>query len=172
MALIAVGTEVSVGLVADEKIVIGAHNSVGRIAHLVVDPDGGICPLGHRGCLWSLTAEQALVDLVPGAASIRDIADRAAAGDPGAEDALQGAARGLGLVSGAIVRLFDPDRLVFTGESASVLRGRREVFDAAVAEALGDALRADVDVAEPDSVGWAQAAGSLAQYRTLSRSIW
>ena len=168
MVLLAVGAEVRAGVVVDQAIMVGAHGAAGRIAHLVVDPDGPVCPLGHRGCLWALAAEQAVVAAVPGARGLRDVARRADRGDEAAGAALDRAARGLGLAAGALVRVLDPDRLLLAGESATILRGRETALRGWIEEAAGGDLRSAVEVAEPDSVGWAQAAGAFAQYRTFT----
>ncbi|CAM5709976.1 hypothetical protein SGRIM119S_07260 [Streptomyces griseorubiginosus] len=53
MALISLGRDIGFGLVADRKIILGAHGRAGRFSHVQVANDGARCPLGHRGCLWA-----------------------------------------------------------------------------------------------------------------------
>ena len=74
MALISLGSEISFGLVADLKIIVGAHQSAGRFGHVPVASDGPVCPLGHRGCLWSTSSTGAITAAVPGAVTVQEVA--------------------------------------------------------------------------------------------------
>ena len=46
-----VGTGISAGLVLDGRLVRGANNYAGEFGHMVVQPDGPLCPCGRRGCV-------------------------------------------------------------------------------------------------------------------------
>lgn len=46
-----VGTGVSAGLVFGGQLLRGAKNYAGELGHMVVQPDGVLCPCGRRGCL-------------------------------------------------------------------------------------------------------------------------
>lgn len=46
-----VGTGISAGLVLDGRLVRGTQNYAGELGHMVVQPDGPLCPCGRRGCV-------------------------------------------------------------------------------------------------------------------------
>jgi predicted NBD/HSP70 family sugar kinase/biotin operon repressor len=168
MVLISVGEEIGFGLVTDRKIVRGAHGTAGRFDHIPVLPDGPECPLGHHGCLWSVCSTTAVVRAAPGARSMSEVAARADAGDPVCADVMARAADGLGTAAGYLVNLLDPDKVVLTGESHTVLRGRFEVFHSALRRVHLDGGNVEVDMPDFDFVEWARAAAAFAVYRTLS----
>ncbi|MCU0264917.1 MAG: ROK family protein [Actinomycetia bacterium] len=55
-----VSTGVGGGLVLGGRTVDGAHGNAGHIGHVVVDPDGGPCECGGRGCLESVASGPSL----------------------------------------------------------------------------------------------------------------
>jgi glucokinase len=46
-----VSTGVGGGIVLDGRLLDGADGNAGHVGHLVVEPDGRLCPCGSRGCL-------------------------------------------------------------------------------------------------------------------------
>ncbi len=46
-----VGTGISAGLVFNGQLLRGAENYAGEFGHMVVQPDGPLCPCGRRGCV-------------------------------------------------------------------------------------------------------------------------
>lgn len=48
--LVALGTGIGGGIVADGLVMRGANGFSGEIGHMVVDPNGPPCPCGQRGC--------------------------------------------------------------------------------------------------------------------------
>ncbi|MFD6138348.1 ROK family protein [Promicromonospora sp. NPDC060271] len=168
MVLISVGQEIGFGLVEDRQIIRGAHGAAGRFDHVPVLSGGPECPLGHRGCLWSVCSTTAVTRAVPGSSTMSEVAARADDGDPLSNDVMTRAADGLGTAAGYLTNLLDPDKLVLTGESHTVLRGRLGPFHSALQRThLGDR---DVQVDLPDFnfVEWARAAAALALYRSVS----
>ncbi|PSL37428.1 putative NBD/HSP70 family sugar kinase [Labedella gwakjiensis] len=168
LVLISIGEEIGFGVVTHLQILRGARRAAGRFDHVPVLDDGPECPLGHRGCLWSVTSTRAIQQAVPEASSLAEIAALAAEGDPLATAVLERAATGLGTAAGHVANLLDPHKLVLTGESHTVLGGRIEAFTTALRRVhLSDE---EVEVAMPDYdfVEWARAAAALALYRVLS----
>lgn len=51
LALIAIGTGLSAGLVVDGRLYRGFSGVAGEIGHIVVDPGGDSCQCGQKGCL-------------------------------------------------------------------------------------------------------------------------
>ena len=168
MVLLALGPEIGFGVVTDLKIVVGAHHAAGRFGHVHVTGDEVGCPAGHRGCLWSTSSTGAVVGAVPGAESLQDVVDAATAGDDHARAVLRRAARGAGTAAGQAVNLLDPDKVVVTGELSGVLRTHRADFDEGLAASIVSGVAPEVSIATTDSVQWARATASYAQYRTLT----
>ena len=46
-----VSTGVGGGVVVDGRLLHGSHSNAGHVGHLVVVPEGALCPCGSRGCL-------------------------------------------------------------------------------------------------------------------------
>ncbi|MFV1991491.1 MAG: ROK family protein, partial [Acidimicrobiales bacterium] len=55
LVLITLGTGIGTGVVLDGKIQRGAYGFAGELGHIIVDPDGAMCPCGRRGC-WETLA--------------------------------------------------------------------------------------------------------------------
>ena len=50
MVMVTLGTGIGGGLVAGGALIRGANGFTGEIGHMVVDPDGPLCPCGRHGC--------------------------------------------------------------------------------------------------------------------------
>ncbi|WP_166847160.1 ROK family transcriptional regulator [Isoptericola sp. BMS4] len=168
MVLISVGQEIGFGLVTDRQIIRGAHGTAGRFDHVPVVTDGPECPLGHHGCLWSVCSTTAVVRSVPGSTSMSEVSARADSGDQLSTQVMERAAEGLGTAAGHVANLLDPDKLVLTGESHTVLRGRLASFHAALRRTHLGGREVQVDLPDFDFVEWARAAAGLALYRSLT----
>ncbi|TXN32500.1 ROK family protein [Lacisediminihabitans profunda] len=165
MALIAVGPQIGFGIVTDRRIVVGAHRMAGRFAHVPVAPDGPPCPLGHRGCLWSVSSVSSILAQASDAATLAEVVERAES-EPSIGLILAAAARGLGAVVGHIANLIDPDKVVLAGEARYLLQGRDEDFRAGLS-AVSLGAEPLVETTDFGFVEWANAAAALALYRTL-----
>jgi glucokinase len=55
MVCVALGTGIGAGLVIDGKLVRGGLGFAGEAGHMIVDPEGPLCPCGRRGC-WEQLA--------------------------------------------------------------------------------------------------------------------
>ncbi|MGX1372578.1 putative NBD/HSP70 family sugar kinase [Streptomyces canus] len=168
MALISLGRDIGFGLVADRKIILGAHRRAGRFSHVRVASDGARCPLGHRGCLWAESSVTSIVQDVTGARSLAEVLARAQAGEQAARERLARAARGIGAAAGHVLNLLDPDKVILTGDSPSILDSRDGDFE----EGLHGVYLAPeppiVEVTVFDFLEWARAAAGLALYRRLA----
>ena len=165
MALIALGSQIGFGIVIDRRIVVGAHRTAGRFAHVLVADDGPVCPLGHRGCLWGMSSISSILEQIPGVDTFEE-AVQSAATDPASARVLDAAAWGLGAGVAQIANLLDPDKVVLAGEARRLLDGREDRFD----DGLSDAHLGAVPIIETTDFGfveWARAAAALALYRSL-----
>jgi len=118
------------------RIYGGADGMAGEIGHVVVRPGGAACVCGKRGCLEAeacgpamaravqarLAAEpaagahlRALTGGNMGRVTGKLVAEAAAGGDALAQEALDHAARMLGIGLGGAINLMNPERIVIGG---------------------------------------------------------
>ncbi|MCR4406376.1 MAG: ROK family protein [Anaerolineae bacterium] len=133
---ITVSTGVGGGLILNGRLWRGAEGMAGEIGHMAVDPDGPLCLCGKRGCVERLAsgpyiAQRArewlqaqpergsLLRALAGndleTISAQLVAQAAAQGDDLAWEALEVAARGLGMGIGNSANLLNPERFVLGG---------------------------------------------------------
>ncbi|NCQ34486.1 ROK family protein [bacterium] len=175
LIMIALGTGVGGGVILQDSLLIGAHCGAGEIGHMVLDPDGPVCPCGNRGCLEAYAGSVALLksarraagegtgpladlvrdqgeDLTP-----RDLADLANGGDGASRELFAAAGRKLGQAVGNLVNVLDPQRVIIGGGVAGagelILGPCREVAPTII---LAEEAR-DVDIV-PASLGTGAAA--------------
>lgn len=142
-ALVTLGTGIGAGFVVDNKIMRGAEGFAGEAGHMVVEPNGPLCPCGRRGCWERFGSGTGLRHLALEAAEA-GIADRvvelaggdlhdvrgehvtqaAAEGDEQAKAVMASFGWWVALGVANLVDLFDPDVVVIAGglvESGDVL---------------------------------------------------
>jgi glucokinase len=81
---VTLGTGIGGGIVADGRLVEGAHRFAGEFGHMVVDPNGPRCPCGKQGC-WERFASGAGLGVLGREAAVAGAAGdvvRRAGGDP------------------------------------------------------------------------------------------
>jgi glucokinase len=69
LAYVAVGTGIGAGLVLDGRLHRGERGMAGEIGHIIVEPDGVICPCGQRGCLETVASGPAIARRAAAAAA-------------------------------------------------------------------------------------------------------
>lgn len=119
LLVVSIGRGIGMGAVIDGTIVRGVHGALGEIGHIVSVPDGRPCWCGKRGCLEAEAAEPAIVrdvltaiDRVVPPEQLALLAEE----DGRVEAILRRAGRMVGTSIGAAVRMFDPQRVVVSGE--------------------------------------------------------
>ncbi|MBX3440765.1 MAG: ROK family protein [Planctomyces sp.] len=134
MVFMAIGTGIGGGVVMDGKLRLGPLGAAGEIGHMTILPDGPLCGCGNHGCLETLASGTAIaaegVRLVlmglapilrehvhgePALITARTVAEAADAGDTACFDAIQGAARWLGIGVANLVTGVHPDLIVIGG---------------------------------------------------------
>jgi glucokinase len=133
LLLVAVGTGIGGGIVADGRLFRGAHGFASEIGHIIVEPGGPLCGCGNRGCWEQVAAGRAIGRMGRQAATEPDSAiRRLAGGDPDkitgrlvTEAGLQGddvakgilseAGRRLGEGIAGLVNVLDPQIVVVGG---------------------------------------------------------
>ena len=123
-----VSTGVGGGVISNSRLVRGRLGNAGHIGHVIVEPDGRLCPCGARGCLEAHASGTAI---------------RAITGRPAAEAPIElrhETGRLVGRALASVGALFDLRRAVVGG---SVALGFGAPFFAGVEEEL--ALRCGLD---------------------------
>jgi glucokinase len=54
MVYITWSTGVGAGVVAEGRLIDGAHGSAGEVGHMIIDPNGPVCGCGQRGCVEAI----------------------------------------------------------------------------------------------------------------------
>jgi glucokinase len=115
-----VSTGVGGGIVLDGRLLDGEAGNAGHIGHLIVEPDGRVCPCGAQGCLEAEASGTAIAARTGAPAAEAPDGERARAG------------RLVGRAVASVVALLDLRLAVVAG---SVALGYGDVFfDAAQAE--------------------------------------
>ena len=78
--LLDTGSVVGGGFIKGGKLFVGASGQAMEIGHLVIDPNGGVCSCGNRGCLETLISRQGILN------SVRRALDDGVATELAAED--------------------------------------------------------------------------------------
>jgi predicted NBD/HSP70 family sugar kinase len=133
LAYIKVATGVGSGHVINGEIYRGATGVAGEIGHMAIDPQGGPCICGLRGCLVTLVGGRALEAratqlLVRQPESVlagrdfqlHDIEKAALAGDPLALLVVREAAEHLGTAIAGLLNLLNPAVVVLGGDLAGL----------------------------------------------------
>jgi glucokinase len=99
LALLAIGTGISAGVVLDGRLHRGSLGLAGEIGHVVIDPNGPRCACGNTGCFEAIAAGPAIVARTRAGWAERRNGHAAGADDPrrglgGAEGVFAAAAAG------------------------------------------------------------------------------
>jgi glucokinase len=133
-----VGTGIGGGLIVDGQIDKGFRGAAGEIGHMLIKEDGPQCGCGRKGCVEALASRSAMerdVRAAPRSAVLKIMKERGKdrmtssvieqaleAGDPVMEEVLARAQHYLGLLTGNIVNMFDPEMVVIGGGMAQRLK--------------------------------------------------
>lgn len=130
LVYIKVATGIGAGLVVEGKLFYGAGGTAGELGHVTVDEDGAICRCGSRGCLETMAAGPAIVELIRSSLghelTVEEVVARAMAGDPGCRRVLQDSGRHIGDAVADVCNLLNPERVVVggsVGQAGEILLG-------------------------------------------------
>lgn len=133
LLLVAVGTGIGGGIVADGRLFRGAHGFASEIGHIIVEPGGPLCGCGNRGCWEQVAAGRAIGRMgreaakepgssLPGLAggdpdkvTGRLVTEAALQGDERAKGIITEAGRRLGEGIAGLVNVLDPQIVVVGG---------------------------------------------------------
>ncbi len=135
-----VGTGLAAGFVVGGKLLRGAHVNAGEIGHMVVDlSDGTPCVCGRFGCVENVVSGigftrqaqlhglQELMTQAGGRVDACLLMDRAEAGDKDCLEIINSGAHALACLIMNLVRVTDPDTIIYGGGILSDERFLRKV---------------------------------------------
>ena len=112
--VITLGTGIGGGFISGSVLQRGAHGFAGEVGHMVVDPDGPLCPCGRNGC-WERYASGNGLSYLANGEKGEDVLSRAKNGAADAIGVVDTFAKwvALGLVN--LTNMTDPDVIVVGG---------------------------------------------------------
>jgi glucokinase len=129
-----VSTGVGGGVILNDKLLQGHHGLAAELGHIIVEPNGPLCPCGFAGHLEAFSSGPAIVKYVLGELesgtksvlkrevnlSAKEIAEAAHQGDELAIKAYQRAGEYLGIGVASMLHSFDPSVVIFGGGVSQV----------------------------------------------------
>jgi glucokinase len=117
-----VSTGVGGGLVLDGAPYDGRTGNAGHVGHVVVDPDGGPCSCGGRGCVETVAGGPRMAQWArdngwdaPAEADAKELADAALGGNAVAQRAFQRGATAVAMMIASVGAVCDLDLVVIGG---------------------------------------------------------
>jgi predicted NBD/HSP70 family sugar kinase len=168
-ALVTVGPGIGSAFLLDGEPLTGASGLSGELGHIPVRPGGRRCGCGNRGCLETVASDDAVLrDIAErGGPAYRDIGEAVegarSGSDPVAESAFQSMGAELGRALATVCNLFNPGRIVLTGERASAFDLFGPACEQAWRSAAFSTAASDCElvVDSADDTLWARGAGCL-----------
>ena len=118
-----VSSGIGAGLILNGRLYRGSAGLAGELGHVLVDPDGIACRCGNRGCLETVAATGALVDLLRRAhgesLTVPGMLEAARSGDAGCRRVIHDAGRALGQVVAMLLNVLNPELVVVGGDLAA-----------------------------------------------------
>lgn len=129
-----VSTGIGGGIVIDGKVFHGYNGSAGEVGHMIVEPGGSLCGCGNRGCLEAMASgtsigrmgrkalrnnESSVIEELSGGNEEKIdallIANAARKGDKKAIDIYETVGYYLGIGTGNLINLLNPELILFGG---------------------------------------------------------
>jgi predicted NBD/HSP70 family sugar kinase len=118
-----VASGIGAGLLLNGRLYRGTGGLAGELGHFLVDPNGLVCRCGNRGCLETLAATGALVELLGRShgddMTVQRMLDLARAGDVGCRRVIADAGRAIGRAISMLINMLNPELVVVGGDLAA-----------------------------------------------------
>jgi predicted NBD/HSP70 family sugar kinase len=138
------------GIIVGGRPLGGADGYGGEVGHTMVNPHGGMCRCGRRGCWETEVGEDAILRATgfnPGT-PFAAVLDAYAAGDPRVSEGVSAIGHWLGVGVANLVNIFNPEMVIFGGITQHLFAMAEDAIRASVASALV-APREHVQLAVP-----------------------
>ena len=112
--VITLGTGIGGGFISGSVLQRGAHGFAGEVGHMVVDPNGPLCPCGHNGC-WERYASGHGLSYLANGEKGEDVLSRAKSGATDALGVVDIFAKWVALGLANLANMTDPDVIVVGG---------------------------------------------------------
>lgn len=170
-ALITMGSGIGYALSEHGMPVSSPDEGFGLIGHQLVDPDGPVCYLGHRGCAQCLTtgslAEQ-YSHAIGQAASLDELVKDLEEDMPQAETLLNLTGYRLGVLIALVANVALPDKVLVGGETSYLMKRCVESVRKGTASFRhSQMVEVPVKIIDGDWLRWAQAPAARAIARYL-----
>ena len=156
---------IGAGIVVGGQIIHGAAGTAGELGHVLLDDNGPICRCGNRGCLETLAAGPAIVELLQRthgpSLTLDAVLELVEQEDPGALRAVADAGRAVGRALAALVNVLNPEVIVIGGELAAAGDAILDPIRAAIARYAIPSAADDVRVVPSPLGGRAEVLGAL-----------
>jgi N-acetylglucosamine repressor len=127
--LVNIHNGIGAGIVSNGQLLLGKQRTVGEIGHVQIDQFGQQCHCGNFGCLETVVSNQAIVQQVNlllerghdsilkrDHVTINSVGRAALKGDAVAIEIIRKAGHHLGHVLAMLVNVFNPEKILFSGE--------------------------------------------------------
>ena len=124
--IVTVGRGIGMGIVVNGQFYHGQSGGAGEFGHTVIEPDGLVCACGKRGCLEAYVGDPGLVRAaqeagiygqdIPPVQNVDELLTYARQGNPVAVGIYANAGHKLGLGIANLINLFDPKKIIISGE--------------------------------------------------------
>ena len=175
--LLTLGSGVGGAVLADGVILHGVSGAAGHLGHISLDPGGGLCICGNRGCLETRFSSRAIesdyfahlhrgasaklaIDANRNLPTVDAIFRAAADGDPSAQCVLGRATEYLAAALVSLVNIFDPEVIILGGNVAAAGDQLFAPLRQAVAERTSPMLGREVPIIPQSAIGFGGVAGA------------
>ncbi|HVP02302.1 MAG TPA: ROK family transcriptional regulator [Solirubrobacteraceae bacterium] len=110
---------IGAGLICDGRLYRGADGTAGELGHVIIDESGPVCRCGNRGCLETVAAEGAILDLLRRThgddLTFPRVVELAAGGDAACRRVIADAGHQIGVAVANLCNIFNPSMVVVGG---------------------------------------------------------
>ncbi|TFD26833.1 ROK family transcriptional regulator [Cryobacterium cryoconiti] len=173
-AVLTIGVGVGYGLVVDDRVIVTVDSGLGLAGHIPLDPNGPLCPEGHRGCSRAMLTSQSVSAQVSVAlgreVDYDEVLRLAAAGNRAAASVVTATGRALGRLIAVIANLGMLDTIVLSGEGIGLWAlASDDVIAAARADRDPAATALTIVVDDGGVSSWARGAAAVAIQHSFGR---